>query len=259
VSVSPASVTRGDRPLADILAETQRILERAAALALPVRLVGGLAIRVHATGVPRPSLAREFKDIDLVTDRRKSRDVAGFITSLGYDPDHTFNTMNAGRRGLFRDFDNGRQLDLFIGGFEMCHRVPVADRLHVDDATVPLAELLLTKLQIIELNEKDVSDILSLLIDHEVGTHDDDTVNGEYVAKLCAGDWGLWRTCTLNIERARTEFDRFDLTRDEQALLGQRLDMLWELIERAPKSRRWKLRDRVGDRIRWYEEPEEVG
>ncbi len=258
MSASPASDSPANRPLADILAEAHRILERAAALALPVRLVGGLAIRVHANGAPRPSLSRDFKDIDLVTDRRKSRDAAGFIVSLGYEPDPTFNTMNAGRRGLFRDIDNGRQLDLFIGGFEMCHRVPVADRLHLDEATIPLAELLLTKLQIIELNEKDLKDIFALLIDHEIGTDDDDTVNGEYVARLCADDWGLWRTCTLNIERARTEFDRFHLARDEQELLGQRLDILRELIEDTPKSRRWKLRDRVGDRIRWYEEPEEV-
>lgn len=259
MSAHAGVVTHGDRPLADILGEAQRILERATAVSLPVRLIGGLAIRLHAAGTPRPALAREFKDIDLVTDRRKSREVSDFITALGYHPDHMFNTMNAGRRGLFHDLDNARQLDLFIGGFEMCHRVPIADRLHVDDATVPLAELLLTKLQIIELNDKDLSDIVSLLVDHDVDSHDDDTVNGEYVAHLCADDWGLWRTCKLNIERAHTGLGRFDLTREERALLGRRLDALWQHIEQAPKSRRWKLRDRVGDRVRWYEEPEEVG
>jgi hypothetical protein len=259
VSARAEVMTSGDRPLPDILGEARRILERAAELSLPVRLMGGLAIRMHAAGVPRPALAREFKDIDLATDRRKARDVSGFIASLGYEPDHTFNTMNAGRRGLFYDLDNGRQLDLFIGGFEMCHRVPIADRLHVDDATVPLAELLLTKFQIVELNQKDLSDIVALLVDHEVGPGDDDTVNGEFVAALCADDWGLWRTCKLNIERVRTGLGGFELTVEEHAVLAQRLDALWEYVEQAPKSRRWKLRDRVGDRLRWYEEPEEVG
>jgi hypothetical protein len=167
--------------------------------------------------------------------------------------------MNAGRRGLFRDLENGRQLDLFIGSFAMCHRLPIAERLHVDEATVPLAELLLTKLQIVELNEKDLRDILSLLVDHEVGNHDEDTVNGEYVAKLCAEDWGLWRTCTLNIQKASTGIEGFALSGEERAVLARRLDALSGQIEQMPKSRRWKLRDRIGDRVRWYEEPEEVG
>jgi hypothetical protein len=249
----------GDRPLADILGEARRILERAAARSLPVRLVGGVAIRLHASGHPRPALAREIRDIDLVTERGRSSDVSAFIASLGYAADHTFNTMNAGRRGLFHDLDNSRQLDLFIGGFEMCHRVPIADRFHVDSETVPLAELLLTKLQIVALNEKDMRDIIALLIDHEVGAHDADTVNATYVGKLCADDWGLWRTCKLNIDRARTGLDHFELSGEERIMLAQRLDALWRDIEEAPKSRRWKLRDRVGDRVRWYEEPEEVG
>ncbi len=259
MSTRVEAATSGDRPLANILGEAQRILERAASLALPVRLVGGLAIQMHASSSPRPALAREFKDIDLVTERRKSGDVSSFITSLGYAPDHTFNTMNAGRRGLFYDLDNGRQLDLFIGGFEMCHRVPIADRLQVDAETIPLAELLLTKLQIVELNEKDLRDIIALLIDHEIGEHDADTVNGAYVAKLCSDDWGLWRTCKLNIDRARTGLDRFELSGEERSVLAQRFDELWRHIEEAPKSRRWRIRDRVGDRVRWYEEPEEVG
>jgi hypothetical protein len=259
VSPDAATMTSNNGPLPDIVGEAHRILEHAAAQALPVRVVGGLAIRLHASGSPRPSLTRTFKDIDLVTERGRSKDVSAFIASLGYVPDPTFNTMNAGRRGLFYDVDNNRQLDLFIGSFEMCHRLPIADRLGVDSQTVPLAELLLTKLQIVELNEKDLRDIIALLVDHEVGAHDADTVNAAYVAKLCSDDWGLWRTCKLNIERARESLVHFELSDEERATLVRRLDALWGHIEEAPKSRRWKLRDRVGDRVRWYEEPEEVG
>jgi hypothetical protein len=255
----PEAVAIQDRPLADILGEAHRILERASARSLTVRLVGGVAIRLHASGLPRPALTRELKDIDLVTERGKSREVSEFITSLGYAADQTFNTMNAGRRGLYYDVDHGRQLDLFVGTFEMCHFVPIADRLHADPHTVPLAELLLTKLQIVELNEKDLSDIVALLIDHEIGAHDADTVNAVYVARLCSDDWGLWRTCKMNIERTHAGLERFGLAPEERRLLGERLDALWRYIDEAPKSRRWKLRDRVGDRVRWYEEPEEVG
>jgi hypothetical protein len=247
-----------DPPLDDIVDEAHRILERASVRSVPVKLVGGLAIHLHSSA-PRLGLARKLKDIDLVTPRVRGKELASFITSLGYTADDAFNAMNAGRRALFHDIQHGRQLDVFIGSFEMCHVVPIVDRFEIDPETVPLAELLLTKLQIVELNEKDMRDIMALLVEHEVGDHDVDTVNAAYVAKLCAEDWGLWRTCKLNIERSRQGLEHFELSSDDKRVLAGRLETLWSRIEAAPKSRRWKLRARIGDRVRWYKEPEEVG
>lgn len=247
-----------DQPIADIVEEARRVIAAAVDRSLPVRLIGGLAIRLHATAEPHPALAREFKDIDLVTLRSRSRDVTELIASLGYTPDNVFNTLNSGRRALFYDLRHERQLDIFVGSFEMCHKIPIAHRFEVDPVTVPLAELLLTKLQIIQLNEKDLRDILALVIDHEIADHDADAVNADYVAKLCADDWGLWRTCKQSIELAGARLDRFELAEAERAILDNRLKALWHRIEAEPKSRRWRLRDRVGDRVRWYEEPEEV-
>jgi hypothetical protein len=244
--------------LDDIVDEARRILERASARSVPVKLVGGLAIHLHSSA-PRPGLTRKWKDIDLVTPRAKGRELTSFISSLGYSADDAFNAMNAGRRALFHDVQHGRQLDVFIGSFEMCHVVPIVDRFDIDPETLPLAELLLTKLQVVELNEKDKRDILALLVEHEVGDHDADTVNAALIAKLCAKDWGLWRTCKMNIERSRAGIESFDMSSDDRGVLAGRLDSLWSRIEAAPKSRHWKLRARIGDRVRWYEEPEEVG
>jgi hypothetical protein len=245
-------------PVADIVSEARRILREAAARSLTVRLIGGIAIRLHATAEPERGLARVFKDIDLVTRGKNSREVTDLVESLGYTPDRAFNALNSGRRALFYDVAHERQLDVFIGSFEMCHKIPVADRLDVDPITVPLAELLLTKLQIIELNEKDLRDILALMIEHEIADHDSDAINAAYIAKLCADDWGLWRTSKQNIERARLSIDRFELADGQRTILDTRLQALWSRIEAEPKSRRWKLRARVGDRVRWYLEPEEV-
>ena len=256
-----AGSERADLPLpvADIVEETRRILAEAAERSLPVRVLGGLAIRLHSSSEPHPRLTREFKDIDLVTVRAKAKDVGALITSIGYTPDTAFNTLNSGRRALFYDLAHERQLDLFVGSFEMCHKIPITSRLDADSPTVPLAELLLTKLQIIQLNEKDLRDIAALVIDHEVGDHDDDAINAAYIADLCAHDWGLWRTCRQNIELTRAGVERFELEVAELEIVEQRLQALWRWIDAEPKSRRWKLRDRVGDRVRWYEEPEEVG
>src|SRR5205814_10588438 len=101
-------------------------------------------------------------------------------------------------------------------------RRPIAHRIHAAPHTGPLAERLITKLQIVQLNEKDLSDIIALVIDHEVGAHDADTVNAAYVAKRCSDDWGLWRTCKLNIERAHAGLDRFALSPEERRLLSER-------------------------------------
>jgi hypothetical protein len=245
-------------PLADITEEARRILAEAEARSVLVRLVGGLAIRFHAKGEPESALSRPFKDIDLVTSRQVSRAATELIVSLGYEPNNAFNTMNSGRRALFYDFPHERQLDVFVGSFEMCHKIPIADRLDLDPVTVPLAELLLTKLQIIQLNEKDLRDIFALVLDHEVAEHDDDVINAAYIAKLCSDDWGLWRTCKQNVERFLADTDRFGIGAERKSVVDERLQELWARIESEPKSRRWRLRDRVGDRVRWYETPEEV-
>jgi hypothetical protein len=249
-----------DAPLQNVVDEAERVLRAAAESDVPLRLLGGLAVRLHAPDGLHPAVARDYKDIDFVTVRGKSRDAAQLLAALGYEPNREFNAIAGHRRLLFYDMEHGRQLDVFVGSFEMCHTLPIADRIELDPVTIPLAELLLTKLQVVELNEKDQRDILALLHHHDVGDGDGDgeTINAAYIAGLCAGDWGLWRTLKMNIERSREALPKYEFSADEERSIAGRLDALWGAIEAEPKSRKWKLRDRVGDRRRWYEEPEEV-
>jgi hypothetical protein len=140
----------------------------------------------------------------------------------------------------------------------MCHSLPLGDRLHLDAVTLPPADLLLTKLQIFELTDKDQRDLLSLLLDHEIGSLDGDDVNGSYVARLCAEDWGLWRTSTRNLDRLATVLDQYPLSGGERIVIAGRLNKLQEHISVRPKSLRWKARAVVGERLPWYNLPEEV-
>jgi len=148
--------------------------------------------------------------------------------------------------------------DVFVGAFRMCHEIPFGDRLAVQDRTVPLAELLLTKLQIVELNEKDVRDTLLLVYGHEVADRDGDAINGARVAELCASDWGLWRTITANVETVLGHTDRYEVADEDRARMAARLRALLDRIEAEPKTRGWRLRAKIGERKRWYELPEEV-
>jgi hypothetical protein len=248
----------GDAPLPQILDEARRLATAALERDVPLRLVGGLAVRIRVDETFHPGLSREYKDIDFVTLKGRAKAVTQFLENMGYEPHTQFNAMNGHERLLFHDFGNERQLDVFVGAFRMCHEIPINDRITRDPMTLPLAELLLTKLQIVSLNEKDLRDIIAILHHHEIADHDGDTINAGRVAKLCADDWGLWRTCKMNFARVREGLESYDIAQEERHVVEQRLDRLWEHIEAQPKSRGWKLRDRIGDRKRWYDEPEEV-
>jgi hypothetical protein len=214
-------------------------------------------VRLHATELP-PSLDREYKDLDFAVTKKAAGNADKLLREAGYEPHITFNAMHARERALFFDDAHGRQVDVFIDSFRMCHQIPLADRLNGGDRTVPLAELLLTKLQIIELNEKDVRDTVLLLYGHPVEDHDEDAVNAAHIARLCAADWGLWRTITANLERCRTHVGDYELEQSDHDRIHARFDELLGRIEDEPKSRGWKLRAKVGERKRWYELPEEV-
>lgn len=246
-------------PIADdILDEAVRVTDRAQASGVVLRVIGGVAVALHAAHPMPPALARSHRDIDLVTTRGGGRQALGLLAELGYESNQRFNAMNGGRRLVVYDRSHGRQIDVFVGEFRMCHAVPIADRLELEARTVPLAELLLTKLQIARLNRKDIQDVLAILLEHDVGEHDYETINAEYIASLLCGDWGLWRTATGSINSIGGFLPESGLTESQQETIRARFSQLHGRIAEEPKSLRWRARARIGDRMTWYEMPEEI-
>jgi len=243
--------------LQDIVAEGERLLGIASQEGVPLRLLGGVAVRMKAPEVP-PALAREYKDIDFAVTKKGGGAADRLLRQAGYEPHVAFNAMHARERGLYFDEANGRQVDLFIDAFRMCHEIPLGKRLEVETDTVPLAELMLTKLQIVEVNEKDIRDTVLLFHGHPIADHDSGAINGAQIAALCADDWGLWRTITANLERCRGHVGDYELPAEDRVRVESRFDELLERIEAEPKSRGWRRRAKVGERKRWYELPEEV-
>jgi hypothetical protein len=240
----------------DVVEEGRRVIGRASEDGVPIRLLGGVAIGLRAPGELAPAFRRAYADLDFVTTKKGAGKTTELFRKEGYEPHVAFNALHGGDRLLFFDDEHGRQVDVFVGAFSMCHRIPLDGRIEIDPVSIPLAELLLTKLQVVQLNEKDVRDGLALLHDHPVGDEDGEAVNGARVAELCGADWGLWRTITQNLIACRGFADTYDVP--DRATLDERLDDLLDRIEAEPKSRAWKMRSKIGDRKRWYDLPEEV-
>ena len=249
------AVTGTNLPVADVIAEAERITAAARALKVPVKLVGGAAVNLHSRSAREAPLKRKYGDLDFVAASKQRQAAEKLFESLGYQGDRRFNTLNGHQRLLYLDPVNGRQIDIFIDRMRMCHVIELADRLGGDDPCLTPADLLLSKLQVFEVNMKDLVDSIALLLDHPIADHDDDAINGTYLAQLLSEDWGLHRTMQLNTARIRDTAKQLPVAADT---VNQRLDELWARTEAHPKSLKWRLRAKIGDRMSWYELPEEV-
>jgi hypothetical protein len=163
------------------------------------------------------------------------------------------------KRLIFYEDTLGIHSDVFLDELRFCHVVNFRKRLEIDYPTVSLTDMLLSKLQIVKINEKDIIDSIVLLREHEVGSKDKEMVNEDYMAKLFSQDWGFWRTATENLEKIKKFAQAYEkLTEEDKKDVVGKLEQLQACIEKQPKSMKWKMRDRIGDKKQWYEDVEEV-
>jgi hypothetical protein len=250
--------------LDDPLAEALRLIAQADARSLQLRLMGGLAFHARVPAWTA-RLDREGRDIDLATRSRDRKAVSELLIAAGYQPDRQYNALYGHKQLYFVDADHNRPVDVLVDRLEMCHRLEFAERLGIDPPTLPLADLLLSKLQVVKVNRKDVLDALILLGEHPL-TEGDQGISLPRIVGITSNDWGWWRTVTGNLEKlkdfAAAELQPADLQvggRAPQFDVPAQIVELRGAIDAGTKSTRWKLRARVGDRMTWYEEPEEVG
>jgi hypothetical protein len=244
-------------PLQNPIDEAARVVDAAAAGGVKLRLTGGVAIATISPSALREPLRRLYNDIDFVSRGRDQRAVEALFAELGYHAEDEFNALHGENRLFFIDRENGREADVFVDKVDACHRLDLADRLDLAPRTIPPADLLLSKLQVVATTPKDYTDAIAVLSDHEVVEADGATgISLERIEAVCCSDWGWWRTVTM-VGAATLEMAE-GLTGEGRipAEAPVRLRQVLERLESAPKTRKWKLRARVGDRVRWHEEPE---
>ncbi len=250
----PAGRAQG-APLEDTIAEAERVAEAAQAKKVGVKLLGGAGIHLHSPSARHAPLRRKYGDLDYVISSKDRKAALAFFPSIGYEANERFNLMQGDRRLYFFDGNNGKQVDVFIDVIRMSHVIDLRGRLAHDGPCASPSDLMLSKLQIYEVNRKDLVDLTALLLDHPIAANDDEAIDPVYVARLAADDWGLYRTLQINLEKLRHTVDELDVDRE---LVTSRLDELWNVVEAQPKPLKWRMRAQVGDRMRWYELPEEV-
>jgi hypothetical protein len=241
-------------PLQDPIAEAGRIGEAAKRAGVKVKLLGGAGINLHSPSASRPPLKRKYGDLDYAIPKRDRKAVLELFPSLGYEANERFNLMQGDRRLYFFDPSNGRQVDIFIDVFKMSHVIDLRERLGHDGPCASPADLLVSKLQIFEVNRKDLIDLIALILDHQVA-EGEDAIDANYIARLAGAEWGLYRTLQLNIAKLLATLDELDVDRE---LVRSRVAEIWKAVESQPKPLKWRLRAQVGDRLQWYELPEEV-
>lgn len=242
--------------------ELKRILKASEDAGIILRVVGSLAFQMHcpANGHLQAALGRAYTDIDFAAYRRQSAQIQNMMASLGYGENREVFIISEGERAIYDKPEAGLHVDIFYDKLDFCHTIWWKGRLETDSPTIPLAELLLEKMQIVQINEKDIIDSLMLLLEHPLGDADKETINVKRVAAICAADWGFWRTVTMNLEKVRALAHRYpQLTDEQKAKVEQQVEDCTARIEQEPKSMAWKLRARVGDRVKWYKDVDEVG
>ena len=241
--------------------ELKRILSASQEAGIILRAIGSLAFQMHCPkyGYLQAAMGRAYTDIDFAGYRNQTREVQELMKSLGYEEVREVIIMSEGDRSIFNHQQSDSHVDVFYDKLDFSHVISWNNRLEVDNPTIPLSELLLEKMQIFQINEKDIIDTIMLLLEHPFGDSDDEVINIDRIAQLLAKDWGLWRTTTMNLSKVGQMAGSYSQLEDtEQAHVVSQVDLAQERIEAEPKSTGWRLRARVGDRVKWYKEVDEV-
>ncbi len=243
-----------DDPLTDALA----LAQAAPAAGVGLKLLGGLGVRVVCPGFP-PRLRRD-QDIDFACLSRQRKAVVTFLEQAGCQPDRRFNNLN-GDRQMYFTAPSGRPIDVMVDRLTMCHTLDFRPSFGRLPHTVDAVDLLLSKLQIVEMNEKDARDIVQLLSCLPAAPAGQGGVfidTGRF-GQVLASDWGWWRTVTGNLDRLPALMSEHPHLRQEAPFdpLEQAV-RLRQVADETPKGVKWRMRASVGDKMRWYELPEEV-
>jgi hypothetical protein len=241
--------------------EGERLVGEARQRNLHLRLLGAIAFQAHCPkfNFLTIRLNRVLSDVDLAGYRKESPRIRAMMKELGYQDQPMVSALWGDRRTIWDNPSNGMHVDIFFDKLEMNHDISFQDRLEIDPLTIPLVDMLLEKMQIVHINEKDFVDTAMLLREHDIGGAGAEAIDAQYVAKLLSSDWGFCYTCTTNLKKVRERLPAYqELSEEDRADIVGKIEKLLKIIDDEPKTISWKMRARVGTSRKWYRDVEEV-
>lgn len=245
----------------EFIDEARKIIERAEEHGVPLRLIGALAFNLHCPkfNYIHDQWGRVFTDTDFVARSEHGPTLIKVYSELGYRDNEMITTLYGEKRLVFDHPETGFHSDIFFDNLDFCHVLPLRDRLAIDDLTIPLAELFLEKMQIVQINKKDIIDTIMLIREHPIGESDKETINGPIIGRVLASGWGFWRTVTMNMDKVKATLEQTDLLEDvDKNDVREKLQQIQKYIDDTPKPLAWKMRSKIGDKIKWYKDVDEL-
>lgn len=239
------------------LSEAIKIIENAEARAIQLRILGSLAFRIHCPKYVNilDKMERELTDIDYMGSSKQSQYYNEFMRTMGYEMDRDILIATEGSRFFFENPETKLGVDIFVDKLDYCHTIWMKDRLELDKPTITIEDLLQEKMQIVEINMKDIKDTLVLLLEHDFGENDKEKIDINYISKVLSNDWGFFYTFTNNLKKCKNHLKNFEnLSNEQKSNIDQKIDELLVKIENHPKTLRWKMRSKIGTRIKWYKD-----
>jgi hypothetical protein len=241
------------------VSEATRLVREAQDRDISLRIMGAVAFRIHCPKFVGliDSMNRPLTDLDFMSYSKHRVDTIKLFKDLGYTLDQEMLILS--ERLKFHNSSNGPEVDVFMDELRMSHTINFANRLSLDSPTISLADLLLEKMQIVQINEKDIKDTILLLREHAIGSNEPETIDSGYIASVLANDWGFYYTVTTNLKRVVEFLSKYPaLSVDDTRDVSMKVSKLLDNIEGASKSMKWKMRSIVGTRSQWYENVEGV-
>lgn len=246
-------------PWEELQAEAVAIVAAAAGQGVTLRVVGSAGIRLHcpAPGPLMDRLGRPAKDIDFIVPQKHRKGMRRVLEDRGYVIDRDLLIAMEGTRYSFAHREHGAEIDVFVERLDFCHTIELTGRLSAHPVTIPIEELLLQKVQIVEMTTTDLIDVGVLLTTHEVGESGPEEIHAAHIAKLLARDWGFHHTSTRNLERVRQHVasgEVIDVGAEGAIQVERGVRRLMSAIDAEAKSLSWRIRDKVGERKQWWQD-----
>ena len=234
----------------DAFRKATQIIKSARENGATLRLIGGLAVKKFCNEIE--FCERDHGDIDLVGLSQESQQIIKTLTGLGYKENEEYTLASSGHRLLFELPDSHDHVDVFLDKLWMEHDIDLRKRLNIEDITIPVSDLIVCKLIVHDLTEKDYRDIVTLVKDLEIGTEDlPSIVNLNYISKLCSESWGLYHDILESIDECIAFLETYHFEEAVSREITSKFNLIRTAINEHPKSARWKLRSSVGERYHW--------